>query len=46
MVWPDERLMYNFYDEMNSIYTIDHLENLKLCTMKKGWWKKTDTCMG
>jgi hypothetical protein len=36
MVWPDERLTYNFYDEMNSINTIDHLENLKLCTMKNG----------
>ena len=25
MVWPEEKLMYNFYDEMNSINTIDHL---------------------
>jgi hypothetical protein len=30
MVWPDEKLMtYDFYDKMNSINTIDHLENLK-----------------
>jgi len=30
MVWPEEKLMmYNFYDEMNSINTIDHLEKLK-----------------
>jgi hypothetical protein len=26
MVWPEEELMHNFYDEMNSINTIDHLE--------------------
>jgi hypothetical protein len=25
-------LMYNFYDEMNSINTIDHLESLKSYT--------------
>lgn len=40
MSWPDEKLMYNFYDEMNSINTIDHLENLKSCTMKNGRWKR------
>jgi DDE superfamily endonuclease len=32
-------LMYNFYDEMNSINTIDHLENLKPYTIKNGLWK-------
>ena len=31
---------YNFYDEMNSINTIDHLENLKLYIMKNGRWKR------
>ena len=36
MVWPEEKLMYNFYNEMNSINAIDHLENLKSCTMKNG----------
>ena len=40
MVWPEEKLMYNFYDEMNSINTIDHLENLKSYTMKNGLWKR------
>jgi hypothetical protein len=45
MSWPDEKLMYKFYDEMNSINTIDPLENLKLCTMKMVGGK-TDTHMG
>ena len=36
MVWPEEKLIYDFYDEMNSINTIDHLENLKLYIMKNG----------
>ena len=40
MVWPEEKLMYNFYDEMNSINTIDHLENLKSYTTKNGRWKR------
>ena len=35
MVWPEEKLMYNFYDEMNSINTIDHPENLKSYTIKR-----------
>ena len=29
VVWPEEKLMYNFYNEMNSMNTIYHLENLK-----------------
>jgi len=40
MVWPEEKLMYNFYDEMNSINTIDHLENLKSYITKNGLWKR------
>jgi hypothetical protein len=40
MVWPEDKLMYNFYDEMNSINTIDHLENLKSHTMKNSLWKR------
>jgi len=41
MVWPEEKLMtYNFYDEMNSTNTIDHLESLKSHTMKNGRWKR------
>jgi hypothetical protein len=39
MVWPEEKLMYNFYHEMNSTNTIDHLEN-KSYTMKNGLWKR------
>ncbi|MGA7369876.1 MAG: hypothetical protein WBX01_12155, partial [Nitrososphaeraceae archaeon] len=26
MLWPDQKLLYDFYDEMNSINSIDHLE--------------------
>jgi len=37
MVWPDEKLIYDFYDEMNSINTIKHLENLKIQIKKTGW---------
>ena len=33
-------MTYDFYDKMNSINTIDHLENLKLHIMKNGWWKR------
>jgi DDE superfamily endonuclease len=40
MVWPEEQLMYNFYDEMNSINTIDHLESLRSYTMKNGLWER------
>jgi transposase len=41
MVWPEQKLMtYDFYDEMNSINTIDHLEGLKSHTMKNGLWKR------
>ncbi len=30
MLWPDQKLMYDFYDDrMNSTSTIDHLENLR-----------------
>ena len=41
MVWPDEKLMmYDFYNEMNSTNTIDHLDNLKSHTIKNGLWKR------
>ena len=46
MVWPEEKLMYNFYDEMNSINTMDHLENLKSYAAQKWLVEKTDTDMG
>jgi len=40
MVWPEEKLMmYNFYDEMNSINTTDHLEG-KSYILKNGLWKR------
>lgn len=29
MVWPDQKLMYDFYDVMNSDNTIDHIEKLR-----------------
>lgn len=37
MTWPDQKLMYDFYDRMNSTNTINHLENLKIYVMKNGW---------
>jgi DDE superfamily endonuclease len=37
MLWPDQKLMYNFYDVMNSNNTIDHLENLRKYVMKIRW---------
>ena len=38
MVWPDEKLMtYDFYDEMDSTTTINHLDNLQLHLMKNDW---------
>ena len=32
MLWPDQRLIYDFYDKMNSTNTIDHLEKLPQLT--------------
>ena len=41
MIWPDEKLVtYDFHDKMDSMNTIDHLENLKLYIMKNGRWKR------
>ncbi len=37
MLWPDMRLMYDFYDVMNSTNTINHLENLRKYVMKITW---------
>ena len=31
MLWPEQNLMYEFYDESNSTNTINHLENLDIC---------------
>ena len=40
MLWPDQKLMYDFYDRMNSTNTIDHMENLKINIMKNDWCKR------
>lgn len=40
MLWPDQKLMYDFYDVMNSNNTIDHLENLKKYVMNNTRWKR------
>ena len=37
MLWPDQRLMYDFYDKMNSTNTIDHLEKLSKYVMNIRW---------
>ena len=38
MIWPEEKLMiYDFYDEMDSTTTINHLDNLQLHLMKNDW---------
>jgi hypothetical protein len=37
MVWPDQKLMYDFYDKKNSINTINHLRNLYVQIMETGW---------
>jgi hypothetical protein len=40
MLWPDTKLMYDFYDVMNSTNTIYHLENLRKYVMEKITWKR------
>src|SRR6476661_216938 len=38
MIWPEEKLMtYDFYDEMDSTTTINHLDNLQLHLVKNDW---------
>ena len=37
MLWPNQKLMYDFYDEMNSINTINNLENLRKYVMNSRW---------
>ena len=37
MLWPDQKLMYDFHDDMNSINTINHLENLRKYVMNTRW---------
>ena len=37
MLWPEQNLMYEFYDRSNSTNTIDHLENLRYIMKNNGW---------
>lgn len=39
MLWPEQNLLYDFYDRSNSTNTINHLENLKMCVKQNnnGW---------
>ena len=37
MLWPDKKLVYDFYDKMNSTNTIDHLEKLRKHVMNIRW---------
>jgi DDE superfamily endonuclease len=37
MLWPDQKLMYYFYDKMNSINTIDYLEKIREHVIKSKW---------
>ena len=37
MMWPEQNLLYDFYDRSNSINTIHHLENLRYVMKNNGW---------
>ena len=37
MLWPDQKLMYDFYDRMNSMNTMDYLENLRKYIINSRW---------
>ena len=37
MLWPEENLMYDFYDRSNSVNMINHLENIKMYVKRNGW---------
>ena len=39
MLWPEQNLMYEFYDRSNSTNTINHLKNLRY-VMKNNCWKR------
>ena len=39
MLWPEQNLLYGFYDRSNSTNTIHHLENLRH-VMKNNAWKR------
>ena len=45
MLWPDTKLMYDFYKVMNSTNKhVNHLENLRKC--HEDYMEKIDTDMG
>ncbi len=37
MLWPEQNLMYEFYDRSNSTNAINHLENLRYVMKNNGW---------
>ena len=37
MMWPEQNLLYDFYDRSNSTNTIHHLENLRYAIKNNGW---------
>lgn len=37
MLWPEQNLLYDFYDRSNSTNTINHLENLRYVIKNNGW---------
>ena len=37
MLWPEQNLLYEFYDRSNSTNTIHHLENLRYVMKNNGW---------
>jgi hypothetical protein len=40
MMWPEQNLLYEFYDRSNSTNTINHLENLKMYVKQNDGWKR------
>jgi hypothetical protein len=37
MLWPEQNLLYYFYDRSNSVNMINHLENLKMYVKQNSW---------
>ena len=37
MLWPEQNLLYDYYDRSNSTNTINHLENLRYVMKNNGW---------
>jgi transposase len=37
MLWPEQNLLYDFYDRSNSTNTIHHLENIRYVMKNNGW---------